>query len=745
MTDARWRLLWDVFHDALEVSPGGRAAFVARACGGDPDLIREVGDLLAAHDSDAGFLESLPVLDGGPEPDSMPEGGRIGPYQLRRVLGQGGMGTVYQADQEGDIARRVALKLVRPGMESREILARFAMERQALALMNHPNIATAYDVGLSADGRPYFAMEFVEGEPITAFCDRRRLSLADRLALFRQICDAVQHAHQKGVIHRDLKPSNVLAGEQEGRTVLKVIDFGVAKLVDRRRAGAPVETAAGLFMGTFEYMSPEQAGVAATDVDTRADVYSLGVMLYELLTGVLPVDAERLRSVSLGEMERLLFDEPLVRPGERVRLQGAAAGRAAEARGLAPPALVRALAGDLDAIVAKAMSRDRALRYATASELAADVSRHLAGEPVLAAAPTTVYRLRKFAARHRGGVAAAAVMLVVSIGFVISLAISNARTSRALSAASDERARASQVSAFLVDLFRVSNPTTAQANAVTARELLDKGVAAIGERLNDQPVVRAQLMVTMGEVYTNLGLPDPALELMQQALALQRQTYAADHVEIATTLSWIGRILREKGDYKPALASHQESLAMRRRLLGGRHLDVSESLNNIGVLLRIQGDLDGAERALRESLDIKTAQAGADEIATTVTMQNLAGVALAKGDVQGAIAWRRRILDLRLARLGDQHIEVARARNDLAAALRQASDEAGAEPLLRSALATFRSVLGEDHPDVVTAMSNLSATLQSMGGSTKPSRWPARRSPAAAPGWAIGTPKPGWR
>jgi serine/threonine protein kinase len=715
MADTRWQRTWEIFHEALELEPEARAAYLASACGEDAALMKEVAGLLGALDGDGAFLETPAAWFGGAGTiDQLEPGTRVGPYLIRRVIGSGGMGVVYEADHDGDIERRVALKLIRSGMESREILARFALERRSLALMNHPNIATAYDVGVSADGRPYFAMEFIDGAPLTHFCDEQMLTIGERLELFLQICDAIQHAHQKAILHRDLKPSNVLAGRDGERTILKVIDFGVAKATGPRADRRSFVTQIGRFIGTPEYMSPEQAGVANLDVDTRADVYSLGVMLYELLAGVLPIDPERLRSASFAEIERVLFTEDLPRPSRRVAMLEQRQ-EVAERRRLTAATLERRLRGDLDWIVARAMERDRARRYQSVSEFAADIRRYLAHEPVVAGPPDLGYRIGKFVRRHRAGAAAAVVALLVTAGFIASLILSNARTQRALQEADVERERSNEVSSFLLNLFRVSKPSTAEANATTARELLDKGAADIRARLKDQPVVQARLMETMGEVYTNLGLLDQAEALLADSLDVRRRALGANHPEVALTLARLGRVHMSQGKYQDALARHREALAIYRR---GTPVDldsVSTALLNEGAALRALGQVDEAEKSLQESIAIRTQQLHMQDVGVAEAVQNLGGIALSRGDLSAAERYRRQAADLRLQLLGEGHIDVARARNDLAVVLYQKGDDAGAELLFRQVLATYLAVLGEDHAEVATTKNNLGAALRRQG------------------------------
>ncbi len=407
-----------IFEAAIQKpNPAERAAYLEGACGGDPELRRRVEALVRAHQRSGGLLDSSahdagsitadvdapldhPPLAEGP-------GARIGPYKLREQIGEGGMGTVYVAEQQHPVRRKVALKIIKPGMDSAQVIARFEAERQALALMDHQNIARVLDAGTTESGRPYFVMELVHGVPITQFCDANQLTPRQRLELFIPVCHAIQHAHQKGIIHRDIKPSNVLVTMYDDKPVPKVIDFGVAKATEQRLTEKTVYTQFGALVGTFEYMSPEQAEMNAFGVDTRSDVYSLGVLLYELLTGTTPLGRERLRTAALHELVRLIKEEEAPRPS--ARLSGSdLLPRIAAARRTEPGRLPKLMRGELDWIVMRCLEKDRARRYETASGLARDVERYLADEPVEAGPPGARYRLGKFARKHRTALVTAA-------------------------------------------------------------------------------------------------------------------------------------------------------------------------------------------------------------------------------------------------------------------------------------------------------------------------------------------------
>ena len=450
-------------------------------------------------------------------------GGTIGPYRILERLGEGGMGEVWLAEQTRPIRRHVALKVIKAGMDTAQVVARFEAERQALALMDHPAIAKVFDAGATELGRPYFVMERVRGESLAAYCDRERLTIPQRLELFLQVCEGVQHAHQKGVIHRDLKPSNILVTVQDDRAVPKIIDFGVAKAISQPLTEHTLYTSVAGFVGTPEYMSPEQAELGGVDIDTRTDVYALGVILYELLTGVLPFDRRTLKDKSIDEIRRTIRESDPLRPSTRVTQLGEASTDVARTRGAQPSRLKGVLQGDLDWITMKALEKDRRRRYGSATELAADLRRYLTMQPVLASPPKTMYRLRKFVRRHRVGVATAASLAGLVIAAAVITGVHASRVAHERDRANLEAAAARQVSDFLVGLFRVSDPSEARGSSLTAREILDKGAKDALETLQAQPELQSRLLATIGTVYTGLGSYRAAEPLLEQAVATLRR------------------------------------------------------------------------------------------------------------------------------------------------------------------------------------------------------------------------------
>jgi len=414
-----------IFLAALDkATPQERAAFVEDACAGQAELLQRVRELLASHDESHGpFDESPPgvVVTISQAPITERPGMSIGPYKLLQQIGAGGMGVVFMAEQQEPVRRKVALKIIKPGMDSGQVIARFEAERQALAMMDHPSIARVLDAGATEAGRPYFVMELVHGVSITKYCDDNRLTPRQRMELFVPVCQAIHHAHQKGIIHRDIKPSNVMITLCDGKPVPKVIDFGVAKATEQRLTERTLFTQYGTMIGTTEYMSPEQAEMSALGVDTRSDIYSLGVLLYELLTGSTPLDKKRVREAGLSEILRMIKEEDPPRPSNRLSDSGDALASISAQRQTEPGQLASQLRGEIDWIVMKCLEKDRSRRYESTAALAKDVHRHLADEPVEACPPSAAYRLRKFTRKHKTGlVVAGAFVLLLVVGLVVS-------------------------------------------------------------------------------------------------------------------------------------------------------------------------------------------------------------------------------------------------------------------------------------------------------------------------------------
>jgi eukaryotic-like serine/threonine-protein kinase len=639
-------------------------------------------------------------------PSGLESPDRIGPFRILKTLGEGGMGIVYEAEEVGPVRRRVALKVIRAGLATKDVLARFDAERQALAVMNHPGIAKVLQAGETELGQPYFAMELVNGVPITEYSDSRMLTVKQRVELFIAVCLAVQHAHMKGVIHRDIKPSNILVTEHDGGPQPKIIDFGVAKALGQQLTEKTLVTQWGQAIGTAAYMPPEQADSSGIDVDTRADIYSMGVMLYEILAGRLPVDA---RSIAMHVfLARLATGEAKVpSPSERVQSLGGELGTIANVRRADPQGLQRELRGDLDCIVMKAMDPDRARRYETANGLANDLRRYLAHEPITARQPSARYRVSKFVRRHRAGVLAASAMIAAVVASSIMAMTGMVRATRAERQAQQEAAAANAVTDFLVDLFRVSDPVVGRGSAVTAREILDRGTQRIRRELTGQPLLQGRIMHTMGTVHAGLGLYDSAGKLLGNALALRERELGPDDPSVAETLDALGDVAVDKADFASADRYYRRALAIRERALGPEHVDLGRTLAGLAALRFRQGRNAEAESLYIRVLNVDRQSSKPNDRDRAQDLMGLALAYWAERRYAEAEPLLREALSIQERSYGNDHPFVAATLNNLAALYWTLGRYADALPLYVRARGIFERTYGPEHPHIASVLNNL--------------------------------------
>jgi tetratricopeptide (TPR) repeat protein len=700
---------------ALQIAdPKARSAYLEKACGADKAARQRIEGLLQALEKGAQPGETAnPISVGTATTQNLgadlaePTGAVIGRYKLVEVLGEGGYGTVYLAEQEEPVRRQVALKVIKLGMDTKQVIARFEAERQALALMDHPNIAKVFDAGATASGRPFFVMELVRGVPITDYCDRSNLSPVERLDLFIQVCQAIQHAHQKGIIHRDIKPSNILVAEQDGKAVPKVIDFGIAKATaGQALGGQTLLTAFEQFIGTPAYMSPEQAQAEGQDIDTRSDIYSLGVLLYELLTGRLPFGVKGLLEAGVNEMRRIIGEEAPPKPSTRLSTLGAEdLSTVAKRRCVEPVKLIQLVRGDLDWIVMRCLEKERGRRYGTAESLAEDLRRHLRHEPVEAAAPRLGYRMGKFVRRHRAALATVgAFVLLLMTGAAVSIW----QAVRAGRAEQEKRA----VVGFLADMFKSASPEQAQGRDTTlVREILNKATARVEVEWRNRPLFVASLQSVLGSVYIDLGEYGTAEPLLSKALATRECLLGKDHRDTLESVHNMGCLLYAKGNYAGAEAIFRRTLKAGERTLGRDHPDTLARVNDLAVTLKAEADYAGAEPLFRRALEARERTLGKQDPETLRSVNDLAGLLQYKGDYAAAEPLFRRALETRERTLGKDHPDTIRSLNDLATLLQDKSDYAAAEPLLRRALEASERTLGRDHPDTMIRVNNLAMML----------------------------------
>lgn len=634
-------------------------------------------------------------------PNGAATGVVIGPYHLLQMIAEGGMGQVWLAEQKQPVRRRVAVKLIKIGMDTREVVARFESERQALALMDHPAIAKVFDAGSTAEGRPYFVMEYVAGLPITDYCDRHKLSTRQRMELFILVCEGVQHAHQKAIIHRDLKPSNILVTEVDGKPVPRIIDFGVAKATAQQLNPGTMYTRVGAVVGTMGYMSPEQADSGGEDIDTRSDVYSLGVVLYELLVGALPIEFAKL---AYDEVLRRLRESDAPKPSTRLKMLGDTSTIKAQNRGVDAVALTRQLRGDADSIALKALEKDRKQRYASPSDLAADLGRYLRNEPVVAHPPSLRYRAGKYVRRHRLGVAFSAVTAMLLAGLAIAQTLQ-------LREIRQQRDRGDRITEFMTNMFKVSDPSQAHGNDVRVREILDKASSQALSGLDKDPQDQAQLMQVMGDVYKNLGLYPQAESLVSRALATRAQLLGEKNEDTLKSMYSMASLLQEQSRTAEGEKLARRTLELRSRTLGPEARGTVQSMSQLGLILNDEGRYPEAEAVDRKALEIATRKYGPKDTVTPSAASTL-GVDLAyEGKYPAAEEQFRAALQMDRDNLGPDDPKTLAAGINLGAILLQQDKYPQAEEQMRGLVERERRVLGPDHPTTLLTMGNLGLVL----------------------------------
>lgn len=723
----RWNRIEQLFQQAAELPSTDRESFLDANAGDDPALRREVESLLAADEATDEFMEK-PAVTGRlsdllERSEAAPIEGNIGPYRLLRQLGEGGMSRVYLAVRDDDEFKKlVAIKVIREGLDGKDVMRRFRTERQILASLDHPHIARLLDGGSTDEGLLYFVMDFIEGEPIDAYCDDACLSVRERIELFIKVCSAVAHAHQNLVVHRDLKASNILV-TRDGEP--KLLDFGIAKLLKPEQFTLPLDlTSPNVRPLTPYYASPEQ--IEGGLITTATDVYSLGVLLFKLLTGHLPY---RLQTQTIQEVERVVLEGKIETPStalSRVEEVDVGEGRRKTRVTISPDQvstsratpfarLRRQVSGDLDNILLMALRREPKRRYPSVLQFSQDLQHFLAGEPVMAHKDSLTYRAAKFLRRNRVATAAAAAFLLLLISFSVTVSLQASRAARQRDQAQLQRDRAENVVRFLQGIFQVSDPMAGGGEEVTAREILDRGAARVERELAEQPEVQATLMEAIGNVYRNLGLFDSAEPLLRQALATRQQILGTEHPAVAQSLNNLAIVLRSKGDFAGAEPLFRRALEIRQEILPAQDPDIAQSLYNLARLLREAGRLDESIPLYRDAVSILRQSSDDRHVDLTAALIDLAILRTNVGDFDGAEPLFREALEIRRAAYPPNNPLVAEAVNDLGVFLgmRQRLEEA--EPLFREALDIRRRSLGSDHPSVAETLNNLARLLREQG------------------------------
>jgi serine/threonine protein kinase/tetratricopeptide (TPR) repeat protein len=730
-----WERVKDLLYEALQLAPAQRASYLDAACAGDAALRAKVVAMLemeaAMH---ADFLES-PVVEELPAAagDGLAEGQLFAErFRLVRRLGEGGMGQVWLAEQTAPVRRQVALKLIKAGMYDASVAQRFIMERQSVAIMDHPAIAKVLEAGATQQGQPYFIMEYVAGLPITEYCDQKKLGIRARLELFIKACEGVQHAHLKAVIHRDLKPPNVLVVEVDGNPVPRIIDFGLAKAVGAAVPNVehPAElTRFGLMMGTPGYMSPEQLQGGVQDIDTRTDVYSLGVILYLLLTGLQPFETRRGQRPPLDVWLRQLREEDPPAPSAKLSGDPVTGMTSAAERATVPKSLIASLRGDLDWIVLKALERDRDRRYESPTQLAVDLRRYLDHEPVAARPASPSYRLRKHLRRHRLALGVAGGLVLLLSAFSVLQGLQLHRTAQERDRANQERDRANlereranqerdaaaRITDFMTGMFKVVDPSEARGNSVTAREILDRASKDIQSGLAQDPRARSQMMQVMATTYMNLGLYRSAEALATALTQARLALLGPEHRDTLAARDSLAMIVQKGGHPLEAEQQQRALLADERRILGA---DDDLTLLTMGHLAYTEyrnGEADAAEKLARDTIDSGSRHFGEQSAVVRGGMNVLGSALMGQDRFAEAEPVYRHLLAIQHEVLAPDQPEILRTRLNLALALGYQGRNAEAEPLMRETLGADRRVMGPDHASTLLLMEALADLLAREG------------------------------
>ncbi len=744
-----------IYNAALKKrSEAERTAYLDAVCGDDPVLRARVEALLKAHSQAGDFLEEPAI---GPsvtlgDPHMIEEPGTIiGRYKLLEKIGEGGMAVVYMAEQKEPIRRKVALKVIKLGMDTKQVIARFAAERQALAIMDHPNIAKVLDAGATETGRPYFVMELVKGVCITEYCDKNKMNTRDRLDLFIQVCNAVQHAHQKGIIHRDIKPSNIMVTLHDGQPVPKVIDFGIAKATSLELTEKTLFTRYAQMIGTPEYMSPEQAEMSGLDIDTRTDIYSLGVLLYQLLTGALPFDSEMLRSAGYAEIRKTIVEDEPPRPSTRLSSLGEQAKKVAASRGTEISLLVARLRKELEWIPLKAIRKDRTRRYRSAAEMSDDVQNYLSGAPLIAGPESSLYRLKKSIHRNR--------TLMTGVAAVLAVLLAGIVVSTVFAVRAERQARIAQaVSDFLRnDLFGSADPWSGRTEGATVVSFLDAASKRLEGKFADEPLIEASIRHTFGSTYLHLGRYSEAenhlkrtLEirkdrlgnedfgtlncmrdlgwvyrswgknkqaepLLVEALAGMRRTVNAEHDALLACLGWRAFLYREQGRYEEAERLYAEGLEVIQRKLGAEHEWAAVYMHWIGEVYRAQQRFDEAEKLLIEALDIRRRTRGDLDSETMYIIHDLGSLYIEHQRYEEAERLLAEALESRRKVLGDEHPATFKSMSALGRLYRRQGKLDQAEQLLAECYRKSRETLGEEHPSTMGLIAEMALLYYRQG------------------------------